>query len=461
MNTSGRQQSSFNVSASIIEFLYNNIKYDTISEEDYLSEIVNNDLEGLDPMEEVFKDLVEENEFLSNDENKNLPLEDDFKTMKVKKNRKPNHKIRIDETTNKFFCSQCNYSSIKRFYVLRHYNAIHTEPGVKVNAKGRKIIPRKKQSYNRIDETTNRIYCKLCSYNSDIASNVFRHYNNVHVKTAESGYTNCPKCLKKMHSSELENHTCGPKRKRPKVWIHDPKMRIDESTNQYFCSLCSFCSPSFSRVLRHYDGVHAEVAGFTKCQKCNVKLHSSELDSHSCVFYPCDICGKEYTSIKSVAGHKRSQHVELCSINCHLCGKLCESKKDLKNHEKREHSEKIPCQICGANIKSFQYTTHLKYHEEKATCDICNKEVRNLKDHKLSMHTNDEEKPFKCSDCWKGFPSSDSLQKHKMSVHLKLRPYKCRFGCTFAYNDASNRNTHEKKTHGGLFHKVNKIGDEN
>ena len=38
-----------------------------------------------------------------------------------------------------------------------------------------------------------------------------------------------------------------------------------------------------------------------------------------------------------------------------------------------------------------------------------------------------------------------------MNVHLKLRPYKCRYGCEFAYNDRSNRNAHEKKTHGNLF----------
>ena len=38
-----------------------------------------------------------------------------------------------------------------------------------------------------------------------------------------------------------------------------------------------------------------------------------------------------------------------------------------------------------------------------------------------------------------------------MNAHLKLRPYKCRYGCEFAYNDHSNRNAHERKTHGKLF----------
>ena len=67
------------------------------------------------------------------------------------------------------------------------------------------------------------------------------------------------------------------------------------------------------------------------------------------------------------------------------------------------------------------------------------------------MHTADEEKSFQCQECGKGFHKLDALKKHQMSVHLKLRPYKCRYGCTFAYNDQGNRNAHEKKTHGQLY----------
>ena len=36
-------------------------------------------------------------------------------------------------------------------------------------------------------------------------------------------------------------------------------------------------------------------------------------------------------------------------------------------------------------------------------------------------------------------------------MHLKTRPFNCRYGCDISYNDHSNRNAHEKKTHGKLF----------
>ena len=55
----------------------------------------------------------------------------------------------------------------------------------------------------------------------------------------------------------------------------------------------------------------------------------------------------------------------------------------------------------------------------------------------------------------RAFPSNHKLQGHKMNVHLKLRPYKCRYGCELAYNDSSNRCAHEKRVHGRIFREEN------
>ena len=384
-----RQQSNLPVSTSIFGFLFNNLKYETISEEDYLSEIINNDLDGLDSVEDDLEDTPQENEALSNDENENLSVsvEGDFKTRKVK----INDKLGIDEKTNKFFCSLCNYSSRYKYNVVRHYTLNHSKPGFKVDSKRRKMRSgiRKERPYARIDETTNQIFCRLCNYNSKRFSNVLRHYNSVHVRTAESGYVKCP--------------------------------------------------------------------------KCDIKLHSSELEAHSCVLYPCDICGKQFNSIINVANHKRNTHTDLGTLKCELCGKLCKSKEYLRRHYGNYHGDKIPCQICGAEFTSTYYKSHLKTHDEKTVCNICNKEVSKtgLKEHMRRKHTKDEEKMFQCPDCGKGFTKLYALDKHKMNVHLKLRPYKCRYGCTFAYNDISNRNAHERKTHGGLFQPNSKLNDEN
>ena len=75
--------------------------------------------------------------------------------------------------------------------------------------------------------------------------------------------------------------------------------------------------------------------------------------------------------------------------------------------------------------------------------------MRDLDDHMIVMHTDDRDKRFQCIDCGKGFIYKDNLEKHKMNVHLKLRPYICRYeGCGVSFNDVSNRNQHEKRVHG-------------
>ena len=51
-----------------------------------------------------------------------------------------------------------------------------------------------------------------------------------------------------------------------------------------------------------------------------------------------------------------------------------------------------------------------------------------LKLHILSAHTADEEKPFRCKDCGKGFALKIRLDEHIMSVHTKEKPYICKYG---------------------------------
>ena len=42
-----------------------------------------------------------------------------------------------------------------------------------------------------------------------------------------------------------------------------------------------------------------------------------------------------------------------------------------------------------------------------------------------SMHTAEEDKPFNCDQCGKGFPVEWRLRNH-MNVHLNLKPFVCR-----------------------------------
>ena len=121
-------------------------------------------------------------------------------------------------------------------------------------------------------------------------------------------------------------------------------------------------------------------------------------------------------------------------------------------HEQREKLPKAKhkCTVCGLSVVYIK--EHMKLHtEEKIPCPECNAVVRDLKEHIANVHTLDKDKKFQCQDCGKGFLHQHKLEKHKMNVHLKQRPFQCRYGCDMAYNDKSNRSAHERKKHGKLF----------
>ena len=142
---------------------------------------------------------------------------------------------------------------------------------------------------------------------------------------------------------------------------------------------------------------------------------------------------------------------------CNICAKVYTDKHCLERHIKIEH-EKVEIKkpfICDKCDNCFEtkggLAAHMKTHEEKMPCPECGERIRNLKAHMRAVHTPDELKKFQCQDCGRGFNDKNKLEIHRMNIHLKLRPYNCRFGCDISYNDTSNRNAHEKKTHGKLF----------
>ena len=172
----------------------------------------------------------------------------------------------------------------------------------------------------------------------------------------------------------------------------------------------------------------------------------------------CEECGKTFKNpyghrahvLEKHSGKERSQYI------CNICGKILHSKGSLSAHHKAIHGIRelnIKCELCGKLFaEKFCLKKHMEtVHTEKEACPICGFKTHNMKNHNKTVHTKDEDKEFQCQECGKGFVERQHLERHKISMHLKTKPYNCRYGCDISYSDFSNRNAHERKTHGKLF----------
>ena len=171
---------------------------------------------------------------------------------------------------------------------------------------------------------------------------------------------------------------------------------------------------------------------------------------------PCELCGKLLTK------NYKSMHMILHSssrvkVACTICDKVL-FEDCMKMHMKLVHwklvgiqPSKLSCHICGKMYNDYKLSTHLLSHEEKKPCKICGVYVKDMDHHMKAVHLPEDQKKHKCPECGKGFYYTRELTQHRINNHLKNRPFQCRYGCDIKYNDASNRYSHEKKKHGGLF----------
>ena len=227
---------------------------------------------------------------------------------------------------------------------------------------------------------------------------------------------------------------------------------------------CNQCKKEFTdqgNLKRHIQNAHEGVRKFV-CNHCDKNFTSQHnlnchmLSVHDGIRFACDLCDKQFTNKAYLKMHIQSAH-KRAKFVCNVCGKFLSSSSALKIHNRAVHEkQQLPrnhiCHKCDHKcVTMSQLKRHLESHRRKKLCPHCGIKVRKLILHIQTVHTPDEKKKHQCQDCGKGFLYAELLKKHEMNVHLKLRPYKCRYGCDTAYNDKGYRNRHEKRIHGKVF----------
>ena len=252
-------------------------------------------------------------------------------------------------------------------------------------------------------------------------------------RTCSANKEKCGRCKKYYPINNKNDHICIIKRKK----IHQ-------------CLQCDYKTKSTTNFRGHMEVHHSEEREKVPCHYCGKLFVQGSLKSHlkSC-FIPkgqtrCDKCKKCFQENEEHSCEK---------FICKICGHFTFSIKGMKEHHKSYHEivKKIPCTLCGKEYREKDMKRHMLTHQDKQECPQCGVKVRQLNSHIKTVHTPDEEKKYQCQDCGKGFMEQRKLDIHKMNMHLKLKPHRCRYGCDIGYNDTSNRNAHEKKTHGKLF----------
>jgi len=269
----------------------------------------------------------------------------------------------------------------------------------------------------------------------------------------DQGGFKCRKCSRKLVPCEICGKMLSLRAMRSHMKLHREKQ------NRQCFGECGNpeCRKIFeypSALLRHQDKNQipqtCHICGYIGKSISSLKSH---LLTHDSTRSRCPHCS-QYTPNDRFEEHKKEcQERRMCV--CNICGKSFNGREVLQYHIRKWHDNHKPKHKCGKCNKTFieviDLKRHMVSHEDKTSCPQCGLKVRRLKDHMKQAHTPDNQKPFQCQDCGKGFVEKRGLEHHRMNVHLKLRPYNCRYGCDIAYNDTSNRNQHEKKTHGKLF----------
>ena len=142
--------------------------------------------------------------------------------------------------------------------------------------------------------------------------------------------------------------------------------------------------------------------------------------------YPgvCNVCGCNSNYIER---HMKYNH-NTDPVQCSYCHKMFSNRDKLIPHEKIHIQQ--PCSVCGAMVPM----TKLSYHMKR-------------------KHTPNEDLPYKCEVCSKGFICHFKRDEH-INVHTGAKPFKCKY-CPSAYASFGTLRMHER-SHLGIKRKPKK-----
>lgn len=145
----------------------------------------------------------------------------------------------------------------------------------------------------------------------------------------------------------------------------------------------------------------------------------------------CEDCGKGYRDIRSLARHRRLQHLANGAFVCEICNKRFREDCELNAHTNAVHKKVRPysCSTCTktfANMRNVNPNRHRCVVESAGLVDV----------NTDGLHT--------CEQCSRMYSSKKSLHEHRKLTHSTKFHYSCA-KCSAQFKFRSQLLRHAKK----------------
>jgi len=296
------------------------------------------------------------------------------------------------------------------------------------------------------DTTTKQLKCQSCpavfTSHKQLSAHVRTHKDHHICKTCGVSFPSAQrlKAHRDKHSTELKYQCkhCSKKFKFSK------SLRLHTSRHfsfpQFKCNICGKAFYQKGNLLQH-QAVHSELRKFV-CKECgkSYKLKSC-LTKHQLIHanevFNCPVCGRSFTSAKSLEIHKNHHLVNGITPNDikeTKKGKVLRYKSGLSKGDKT--SGNYTCEFCNKQFTQYANMNahvHKKHLPKPVSCPICRKQFAynyEMKEHSLT-HMRDGEgelmgSEFECKECGKFFSRLQNLKRHKVVVHFGIKAFVCR-----------------------------------